>query len=430
VTAIVLFSVFIGLIVLRTPVIMAIGVAVIGALVLAGFGGMLWIVPMKALEAASNTSLLAIPFFVLAGNLMNAIGVTQRIFNLANALVGHFRAGLAQVNVLASVLLAGGTGAATADIAGLGAVEIRAMREKGYSASFASAITVVSAIVAPFIPPSIPLVVYAFLANVSVARMFLAGLVPGLLVAVSLMIFNRYLATRQEFPTQERASLREIWSHTLTGAAALIAPAIIMGSILSGIATASEAGVLACVYIIFLGAILRTLTWDALVKALTETVLITSMIMLIIGFAASMGWLMAIEQIPQDMARAIPDLIDTPIYFLLAVMIAVLLLGLFIDGVTIKLLLVPILLPLVDAYAIDRVHFCIVLQMSLILGLATPPLGLGLFIVARISKAPFEEIVAAVLPYFIPLLIVLAILATVPEVSLWLPSTLLGPATP
>jgi TRAP-type C4-dicarboxylate transport system permease large subunit len=152
------------------------------------------------------------------------------------------------------------------------------------------------------------------------------------------------------------------------------------------------------------------------------------MIMLIIGFAASMGWLMAIEQIPQDMARAIPGLIDTPLLFLLAVMLSVLLLGCFIDGVTIKLLLVPILLPLVDAYGIDRVHFGIVLQMSLILGLATPPLGLGLFIVARLSGAPFESIVSAVLPYFIPLLIVLAILATIPSVALWLPNLLLGQA--
>lgn len=426
-TAIVLFALFLGLMALQTPVIMAIGVAVVGALAVSGFAGMLWIVPMKSLEAASNASLLAIPFFVLAGNLMNAIGITERIFNLANALIGHFRAGLAQVNVLASVLLAGGTGAATADIAGLGAVEIRAMREKGYTAAFSSAITVVSAIVAPFIPPSVPLVVYAFLANVSVARMFLAGVVPGLLIALSLMIFNRYLATYRDFPTQERASLREIWGHTLTGVAALVAPAIIMGGILSGIATASEAGVLACAYVIFLGALFRTLTLKALIEALSETVLITSMIMLIIGFAASMGWLMAIEQIPQDMARAIPDLIDTPLLFLLAVMVAVLLLGCFIDGVTIKLLLVPILLPLVDAYAIDRVHFGIVLQMSLILGLATPPLGLGLFIVARLSGAPFEDIVRAVLPYFVPLLIVLALLALVPGFALWLPNLLLGP---
>lgn len=426
-TAVALFGVFLGLIALRTPVIIAIGVAVAVALSMAGFSGMLWIMPMKALEAASNASLLAIPFFVLAGNLMNAIGVTERIFNLANALVGHFRAGLAQVNVLASVLLAGGTGAATADIAGLGAVEIRAMREKGYSAAFASAITVVSAIVAPFIPPSIPLVVYAFLANVSVARMFMAGVVPGLLVAVSLMIFNRWLAGRRDFPRQPPASLAEIWRHALGGVVALVAPAIIMGGILSGLTTASEAGVLASAYVIALGAVLGTLSLQALWRALTETALITAMIMLIIGFAASMGWLMAIEQIPQGIARAIPEHIDAPLLFLFAVMGFVLLLGCFIDGVTIKLLLVPILLPLVDSYAIDRVHFGIVLQMSLILGMATPPLGLGLFIAARLSGAPFEDIVRAVLPYFIPLLTVVALLAFVPAFSLWLPNAVFGP---
>lgn len=426
-TAIALFAIFVILIVLRTPITAAIGVAVVSALVLSGFSSTLWIIPMKVLEGASNTSLLAIPFFVLAGNLMNAIGITEKIFNLANALVGHFRAGLAQVNVLASVMLAGGTGAAVADIAGLGAVEIKAMRERGYTAPFASAITVVSAIVAPFIPPSVPLVVYSFLANVSVARMFLAGIVPGLLIAASLMLFNRALATRTEFPQQPRATAGEIWKHSIAGSFALIAPAIIMGGILTGTTTASEAGVLASAYVILLGVFFRTLTFAALWKALTETVLITSMIMMIIGFAGSMGWLLAIEQIPQDMARALPELIDSRLVFMLSIMLVVLMLGCFIDGVTIKLLLVPILLPLVDAYGIDRVHFGIILQMSLILGIATPPLGIGLFVVARISGARLEDIVQAVIPYFIPLLLVLLILLTVPQVSLWLPEFALGP---
>lgn len=426
-TAVALFAIFMGLISLRTPITVAIGVAVVTALVISGFSNTLWIIPMKVLESASNTSLLAIPFFVLAGNLMNAIGITEKIFNLANALVGHFRAGLAQVNVLASVMLAGGTGAAVADIAGLGAVEIKAMRERGYTAPFASAITVVSAIVAPFIPPSVPLVVYAFLANVSVARMFLAGVVPGLLIALSLMLFNRVLATRTEFPQQPRAALGEIWKHSVTGAFALIAPAIIMGGILTGTTTASEAGVLAAAYVILLGAFFRTLTFAAIWKALTETVLITSMIMMIIGFAGSMGWLLAIEQIPQDMARTLPELIDSRIVFMLSIMSVVLMLGCFIDGVTIKLLLVPILLPLVDAYGIDRVHFGIVLQMSLILGIATPPLGIGLFVVARLSGARVEDIVRATIPYFIPMLLVLLILLMVPQVSLWLPEFALGP---
>lgn len=425
-TAVVLFALFLSLVALRTPITMAIGLAVVAALVMSGFSDILWIVPMKVLESASNTSLLAIPFFVLAGNLMNAIGITERIFNLANALVGHFRAGLAQVNVLASVMLAGGTGAAVADIAGLGAVEIKAMRERGYTASFSSAITVVSAIVAPFIPPSVPLVVYAFLSNTSVARMFLAGVVPGLLIAASLMAFNRALATRVDFPRQPRASAREIWKHTIGGTFALVAPAIIMGGILTGTTTASEAGVLASAYVILLGVFFRTLTFAALWRALTETILITSMIMIIIGFAGSMGWLLAIEQIPQDLARSLPDLIDSRLVFLLSIMALVLMLGCFIDGVTIKLLLVPILLPLVDAYGIDRVHFGIVLQMSLILGIATPPLGIGLFVVARISGAPLEDIVRATLPYFIPLVSALAMLLLFPQISLWLPNLVMG----
>ncbi|WP_372421876.1 TRAP transporter large permease [Salinarimonas chemoclinalis] len=426
-TAAALFAGFLALIALRTPITMAIGIAVVGALMAAGFSSTLWIVPMKVLEGAGNASLLAIPFFVLTGNLMNAIGITERIFNLANALVGHFRAGLAQVNVLASVLLAGGTGAAVADIAGLGAVEIKAMRERGYKPAFAAAITTVSAIVAPFIPPSVPLVVYAFLSNTSVARMFLAGIVPGLLVAVALMIFNRILATRIDFPQQEKASAGEVWRQTLSGASALIAPAIIMGGILTGTTTASEAGVLASGYVILLGAIFRTLTWQALTKALTETVLITAMIMIIIGFAGSMGWLLAIEQIPQDLARGIPDRVSSIGMFLLVVSVTVLVLGCFIDGITIKLLLVPILLPLVDAYGIDRVHFGIVLQMSLILGIATPPLGIGLYVTSRIAQTPIEDIVRAVLPFFIPLLIVLACLAAFPQLSLFLPDFLMGP---
>lgn len=426
-TAVALFAGFVLLIALRVPITMAIGLAVLAALVAAGFQDTLWIIPLKVLEGVDNAALLAIPFFVMAGNLMNAVGMTARIFNLANALVGHFKAGLAQVNVLASVLFAGGTGAAVADIAGLGTVEIKAMRERGYKPSFAAAITTVSAIVAPFIPPSVPLVVYAFLSNTSVARMFLAGIVPALVVAGALMLFNRYLATRQDFPSQEPASLGEIWRHTLDGAAALAAPGIIMVGILTGTTTAAEAGILACAYTLLLGALYRTLDWSLIWNAITDTMTITAIIMIIIGFANGMGWLLAIEQIPQQLSGGIGAVIDDPFVFLCVVIVSVLIVGCFIDGVTAKLLLVPILLPLVDAFGIDRVHFGIVMQMSLILGLATPPLGLGLYIVSRIAAVPVEDVVRSVLPYFIPLTLVLLLLAAVPQLSLWLPDLIMGP---
>jgi tripartite ATP-independent transporter DctM subunit len=428
VTALALFAGFVALIALKVPIAMAIGVAVAMALVAAGFTDTLWVVPLKVIEGVDNASLLAIPFFVLAGNLMNAVGMTARIFNLANSLVGHFKAGLAQVNVLASFMFAGSTGAAVADIAGLGTVEIKAMRERGYQPSFAAAITTVSAIVAPFIPPSVPLVVYAFLSNTSVARMFLAGIVPAILVAGALMLFNRFLATRRTFPAQPPAPAREIWRHALDGAAALLTPGIIMAGILTGTTTAAEAGILACGYTLLLGAVYRTLRWPVLWSAVTETVLITALIMVIIGFASGMGWLLAIERIPQDLAAAVSDTVDTAFVFLLIVIFAVLIIGCFIDGVTAKLLLVPILLPLVDGFGIDRVHFGIVMQMSLILGLATPPLGLGLYIVSKIAAIPVEEVIRAVLPFFIPLVIVLVLLAAVPQFALFLPNLVLGPA--
>ena len=426
-TAVALFAGFIVLIALSVPITMAIGLAVLGALVMVGFSDTLWIIPMKVLEGVDNPALLAIPFFVMAGNLMNAVGMTDRIFNLANALVGHFRAGLAQVNVLASVMFAGGTGAAVADIAGLGTVEIKAMRKRGYKASFAAAITTVSAIVAPFIPPSVPLVVYAFLSNTSVARMFLAGIVPALVVAGSLMLFNCFLATRHDFPHQDRASLRDIWGHVANGVAALAAPGIIMVGILTGTTTAAEAGILACAYTLLLGAIYRTLKWSMIWHAITETMMITSVIMIIIGFANGMGWLLAIEQVPQQLAGGVPALVDSPFAFLCLVIVSVLLIGCFIDGVTAKLLLVPILLPLVDAFGIDRVHFGIVMQMSLILGLATPPRGIGLYIVSKIAEVPVEDVVRSVLPFFIPLTLVLLLLAAAPSISLWLPNLIMGP---
>ncbi len=426
-TAIALFTGFVLLIALRMPIAMAIGVAVVAALVTAGFADTLWILPMKVLEGVDNVSLLAIPFFVLAGNLMNAVGMTERIFNLANALVGHFRAGLAQVNVLASVLFAGSTGAAVADIAGLGTVEVKAMRERGYEPSFSAAITTVSAIVAPFIPPSVPLVVYAFLSNTSVARMFLAGIVPALVIAAALMIFNRVRAISVDYPRQERATVGEIWHHALSGAAALLTPAIIMGGILTGTTTAAEAGILACGYSLLLGAIYRTLDFAKIWNALTETVMITALIMVIIGFAGAMGWLLTIERIPQNLAMTVSTAVDSGLLFLVVVMAFVLVIGCFIDGVTAKLLLVPILLPLVDQFGIDRVHFGIVMQMSLLIGLATPPLGIGLYVASRIASVPVEQVIRAVVPFFLPLGIVLVLLAAVPEISLFLPNLLLGP---
>lgn len=424
--ALILFVAFIALILLRVPVSMAIGAAVLLAFASSDFSDALYIVPQQILEGVNKPSLVAVPFFIMAGNLMNVVGMTDRIFNFANALVGHFKAGLAQVNVLSSMIFAGVSGAAVADCAGLGTIEIKAMRERGYRADFAAAVTVCSAVVGPIIPPSIGLVIYAFLAQQSIERMFLAGLVPGVVVGLSLMIFNRILAVRHDFPTQPRASLRAVVASGVDGVAALVAPGIILGSILGGVVTATEAGVLACLYSIALGALYRTLTWSRLMRALTDTMMMTSVIMIIIGFSIAMGWLLAIEQVPQQLGEAIFSLTDSRSVFLALMLVFVLLVGCVVEGVPAKLMLVPMLLPVVDQFGIDRVHFGIVLQLALLIGIATPPMGIGLYIMVEVGRVSFERVAVAVLPFLIPLIVVLLLITYVPALTLWLPDLVLG----
>jgi tripartite ATP-independent transporter DctM subunit len=427
--AFILFAAFIALILLRVPVSMSIGAAVLLAFATSDFSDALYIVPQQILEGVNKPSLAAVPFFIMAGNLMNVVGMTDRIFNFASALVGHFKAGLAQVNVLSSMIFAGVSGAAVADCAGLGTIEIKAMKERGYKPEFAAAVTVASAVVGPIIPPSIGLVVYAFLAQQSIERMFLAGLVPGIIVGLGLMVFNRILAVRHDFPTQPRADLPTVMRTGADGILALVAPGIILGSILGGLVTATEAGVLACLYTLVLGVAYRSLSWAKLWQALTDTMLMTSVIMIIIGFSIAMGWLLAIEQVPQILGDAIFSITESRAVFLALMIVFVLLIGCVVEGVPAKLMLVPMLLPVVDGFGVDRVHFGIVLQLALLIGIATPPMGIGLYIMVEVGKVPFEKVTMAVLPFLIPLVVVLILITYVPALTLWLPDLVLGPDT-
>jgi tripartite ATP-independent transporter DctM subunit len=422
-----LFGGFIGLMMFRVPVTMAIGIAVLGSLIVAGFSTEIYILPLMVVEGVENPSLIAVPFFIMAGNLMNAVGMTDKIFTFAMTLVGHFRAGLAQVNVLASMIFAGVSGAAVADIAGLGMVEIRAMRERGYPADFAAALTVCSAVIGPIIPPSISLVIYAFLSNTSVARLFLAGIVPGLVIGGALMIFNRLIAKRRGFPREPRATFAQIRHAMIDGIAALVAPAIILSAIVTGFTTATEAGVLACVYSILLGLVYRTFTWQKLWKALTDTMIITSIIMIIIGYSQVMGWLLAIEQIPQALASMVLLTTDNRYVFLAIMLVFLLAIGTVVEGIPAKLILVPMLLPLVDQFGIDRIHFGLIITFALLIGMATPPMGIGLYIVTKVGDVSFERVTMAVIPFYIPLIIVLLLITYVPPITLWLPDLILGP---
>ncbi|ETW11509.1 TRAP-type C4-dicarboxylate transport system, large permease component [Roseivivax marinus] len=423
----ILFGTFLVLILARVPISIAIGSATVLTFLTSDFSNALQIIPQQMLEGVNKASLTAVPFFIMAGNLMNATGVTERIFAFANALVGHLKAGLAQVNVLSSMIFAGISGAAVADCAGLGAIEIKAMRENGYKPDFAAAITVASSVIGPLIPPSIGLVIYAFLAQQSIERMFLAGLIPGILVGFALMLYVRFRAGYEEFPTQPRATVREVAGTAKHGFLALVAPGIILGSIMLGFVTATEAGVLASIYCIILGIWYRELTWKLFFQALSDTAMMTSVIMIIIAFSIAMGWLLAIDQTPQKLADWTFSLTENRNVFLALLLVFVVLVGCVVEGVPAKLILVPTLLPIIDAYGIDRVHFGIIMQLGLLIGIATPPMGIGLYIVSEVGRVRFENVTMAVLPMLVPLFAVLIILTYVPQVVTFLPDLILGP---
>ncbi len=422
----ILFGSFLALILLRVPISIAIGTATVLTFLTSDFSNAMQIIPQQMLEGVNKASLTAVPFFIMAGNLMNATGVTERIFNFANALVGHLKAGLAQVNILSSMIFAGISGAAVADCAGLGAIEIKAMRERGYKPDFAAAITVASSVIGPLIPPSIGLVLYAFLAQQSIERMFLAGLIPGILVGLSLMIYVRIRAQFQDFPTQPRATVREVTGTAKHGFLALVAPAIILGSIMFGFVTATEAGVLACLYCIGIGIWYRELTVNGFFGALSDTAMMTAVIMIIISFSIAMGWLLAIDQTPQKLADIVFSLTESKNVFLALLLVFIILVGCVVEGVPAKLILVPTLLPLIDAYGIDRVHFGIIIQLGLLIGIATPPMGIGLYIVAEVGRVRFEKVTMAVLPMLLPLFAVLILLTYVPQTVTFLPDLVLG----
>jgi tripartite ATP-independent transporter DctM subunit len=418
---------FLLLAVFSVPINTAIAAAALVGVVAAGFSDSLFIIPQQVLEGINSSALLAVPFFILAGSLLNKLGMTDRIFNFASSIVGHIRGGLAQVNILASLIFAGVSGAAVADCAGLGMVEVKAMRERGYPPDFAAAVTMASSIVGPIFPPSIPLVIYAFVSSTSVGRLFLAGILPALLIVIGLMVFTWVLSIRKSFPTQPRALLSTIARTGVDGIVAAVAPVIILTALVTGFTTASEAGVIACVYTVLAGLLYRTLTWRKIIEALTETTLLSSMILLMLGFSTIMGWVIAIEQVPQALAGAVLASIDSVWVFLAAYIVFFLVIGCVFDTLAAMIILMPILLPLIDQFGIDRVHFGIVTVFALMIGILTPPLGIALYIMMDITGLSFERLSWAILPFLIPLTIVLFIIAYVPGFSLWLPNLFMGP---
>jgi len=405
---------------------MAIGLATYIAFVVGGYD--LMSIPQQMATSTKSIPLMAIPFFILAGNLMNEMGITRKIFDFSNNVVGSIRGGLAHVNILASMIFAGISGAALADAAGLGTIEIRAMKESGYEESFSAAVTAASATIGPIIPPSIMMVIYAIMANVSIAEMFLAGVLPGVLIGLFLMIFIyfRVVTGKQSCPPPIKWSARRLAGSIKDGILALLSPVIIIWGMVGGIVTPTEAGILAIAYSILLGFIFRTIKLNKFASVVVESVITTTLIMYIIAISSAMSWLITMEGTPIVLAESLSQLTTNKYVMLLLLNVFLLLLGCILETLPAMLIAVPILLPVIQQFNIDPVHFGVILIFNLLIGIITPPMGIGLYVMTAVSGVKFEALVRSCAPFLISLLASLLVLTYFPQICLLLPKLLLN----
>jgi tripartite ATP-independent transporter DctM subunit len=379
----------------------------------------------RMVNGVDSFPLLAIPFFIMAGNLMNSAGITKRIFNFALALVGWMRGGLGHVNVIGSVIFAGMSGAAVADAGGLGTIEIKAMRDHGYADDFAVGITAASATIGPIIPPSLPMVVYGYMASVSVGQLFAAGLIPGLLMAFALMVMIAVRSHRRGYARDANFSLRRLGETFLAAIFPLMTPVIIIGGMTSGLFTPTEAAVAACAYALLLGLVVyRTLDWRGLLRVSMETLETTAIILLIVATASIFAWILTSNRVEQGLADAILGITTNTYVLLLLVNVFLLIVGCFLETVAAITILVPVLLPIMVKAGVDPVHFGLIMVFNLMIGLLTPPVGMVLFVLARVARVSVERVAAAVYPFLLPLVVVLLVITYFPDLVMWLPTVL------
>ena len=416
-----------ALLALKMPIGMALAVSSTAYLLTSERSFPLNIMVERMISGLDSYPFLAVPFFIMAARFMNSAGITHRIFEFALSLVGHIRGGLGHVNIMASMIFAGMSGAAVADTAGLGLIEIRAMVKEGYTRHFAAAVTAASAIIGPIIPPSITLVIYGVLAEASIGRLFLAGVAPGIVMGLSMMVTVYYLGVtgKEPMPLRPRATLCEVWVAFRRAFLTLLAPLILLGGIAFGIVTPTEAGVVAVLYAIVLGLCYREIIFRELPGILNDTALQTATVMFILAGASIFGWIMTIERVPTYATLFILDITDNPMLILLLLNVMLLILGMFLNSSTILVLTIPIIKPLITMLGIDPVHFGIVMTFNVMIGMLTPPLGICLYIAADIADAPFERVIRAVLPFYVPLFITLLLITYFPGWVMFLPDLLL-----
>ncbi len=367
--------------------------------------------------------LLAIPLFILAAEFMTIGSITERLLSFCNAFVGRFRGGLAHVNVVQSIIFAGMSGSALADAASSGKLMQKMMTQDGkYTASFAAALTAVSSVIGPIIPPSIPMVIYALVSDTSIGYLFLGGVIPGLLIGIAQMAYISAVARRRNFPVEKPVPLREIPRITWEAFPALMMPVILFGCLYSGITTPTEAAALAAFYALLVSAILyRGVTWRSVYNSLLTSARVTISISILIAAAMVFNYVVTVENIPKTLAVMMKGYELTPFTFLLLANLILLVLGCFLEGTTILLVIIPVLLPTAHALGVDPVHFGVVAVVNIMIGLITPPYGLLLFMMAKIAEVPLKDLVREVMPFLGAMIVALGFITFIPELVLFLP---------
>ncbi|WP_096200766.1 TRAP transporter large permease [Bacillus sp. FJAT-45350] len=384
-------------------------------------------VAQRTVFGMDSFALLALPLFLIVGKVMNESGVTDRLFDFAKALVGHFRGGLGQVNIAASVIFAGMSGSATADAAGLGAVEIKAMKDANYPTKFACSITAASAVIGPIIPPSVALVMYAILANVSLNNLLIAGIIPGILMGLALSIFVAYEAIKYNYPTEKRASFKIIFETSRKAFLPMMTPIILVGGILSGIFTATEAAAIGSLYAIILACfVYKSISLKKLYSIFKSAMRDSAIIMILIAVSNVLAWILIREQVPGLFASLITSISENYYIVMGLLVIFLLLMGMFLSTIVCIAIATPVLVPLVIAIGGDPLHFGIIMVVTLIIGELTPPVGMVLFAITRVGNIKYAELVRGVTPYLVPLLAIVGLLILFPQLVTFLPNFFLG----
>lgn len=385
------------------------------------------LVSQRVFVGLDNFLILAVPLFILAGKLMNASGITKRLIDFFYVIIGHIRGGLAYVNIVASVFFAGITGAGAADTAAIGSIMIPAMKKEGYSPEYSGAVTAISSTIGPTIPPSIAMVVFGAMAETSIAKLFLAGFIPGLLLGFAQLLVAGFFARRQKFPVRQKVlSMRTVTTGFFNTILAIMMPIILLGGILSGIFTPTEAAGVAVFYALIVGFfIYRELKISTFLRIIYETSVLTGTILIILAMAHLFGWILAAETVPEIIANAMTSVTKNPILLLLLINILLLFLGTIMETLAAIILMTPILLPLAQSIGIDPIHFGIIMTVNLNIGLATPPLGVCLLVASPIADVSIEKIALSAVPFLLASITVLFIITYTPQLVLFLPNLLM-----